>query len=47
MCWPWLRAATLADLNEDTMLRELEVRYGKDIIYTYVGRFPSRATASG
>jgi 2-oxoglutarate dehydrogenase E2 component (dihydrolipoamide succinyltransferase) len=33
MCWPWLRAATLADLNEDTMLRELEVRYGKDIIY--------------
>eukprot|EP00730_Choanoeca_flexa_P004849 TRINITY_DN11819_c4_g2_i6.p1 TRINITY_DN11819_c4_g2~~TRINITY_DN11819_c4_g2_i6.p1 ORF type:complete len:949 (+),score=327.87 TRINITY_DN11819_c4_g2_i6:88-2934(+) len=27
----------LANLNEDTLLKELEIRYNKDVIYTYVG----------
>ncbi|EDQ89817.1 uncharacterized protein MONBRDRAFT_20878, partial [Monosiga brevicollis MX1] len=27
----------LADLNEDTLLKELEIRYNRDVIYTYVG----------
>ena len=35
---PWLmRAAELENLNEQSLLEELEVRYNRDTIYTYVG----------
>ena len=30
-------AAELENLNEQSLLEELEVRYNRDIIYTYVG----------
>jgi len=29
--------ATLSELNEDIILQELQARYHKDVIYTYVG----------